>query len=91
METFLILRRSMSTVSAVMTAYARVGKTGTEKYNSGWKKKLTDKGRRVLKFIVDRKVKQSLNDHIQNPFQPKLLKENSIKGTLKHLRWTDNS
>lgn len=37
-ETTIILGRSRSTVSDVMTTYGKVGKIGTEKHNSGWKK-----------------------------------------------------
>jgi transposase len=63
-----------STVSAVMTAYTRDGKTSSAKRNTGRKKKLGERDRRVLKRIVARNHKQTLaqitaeaNRHLQDP------------------------
>ncbi|GFW08059.1 transposable element Tc1 transposase [Trichonephila clavipes] len=49
-----------TTVSRVMTVYPNLGKVSSEKHNSGWKLKLKDRDRRVLKRIVTRKRKTTL-------------------------------
>ncbi|GFU95808.1 transposable element Tc1 transposase [Trichonephila clavipes] len=73
-ETAIYLGRSRSTVSAVMTAYKKCGNVPSGKHNSGRKRKLTDRVKRVLTRIVARKRKQSLsqitsevNSHLRNP------------------------
>ncbi|GBM28684.1 hypothetical protein AVEN_26095-1 [Araneus ventricosus] len=83
-ETANLLGFARSTVSAVMTAYTKEGKTTSSKHNSGRKSKLADRDRRVLKCIVARKHKQSLseitsemNSHLQDPVSTK----NCQKGT----------
>lgn len=52
METENILESPWSMVSAVMTAYRKVGKRGTGNHNSERKRKLTDTDRRVVKRNV---------------------------------------
>ncbi|GFV53861.1 transposable element Tcb1 transposase [Trichonephila clavipes] len=66
--------RAKSTVSAVMTEYKKFGNVTSGKHNSGPKRKLTDRDKRVLTRIVARKRKQSLsqitsevNSHLRNP------------------------
>ncbi|GFU41347.1 transposable element Tcb1 transposase [Trichonephila clavipes] len=73
-ETAIYLGRARSTVSAVMTAYKKCGNVTSGKHNSGRKRKLTDRDKRVLTRIVARKRKQSLsqitsevNSHLRNP------------------------
>ncbi|GFU11897.1 transposable element Tcb1 transposase [Trichonephila clavipes] len=68
------LGRARNTVSAVMTAYKKCGNVTSGKHNSGRKRKLTDRDKRVLTRIVARKRKQSLsqitsevNSHLRNP------------------------
>ncbi|GFY05603.1 transposable element Tcb1 transposase [Trichonephila clavipes] len=60
-ETAIYLGRARSTVSAVMTAYKKCGNATSGKHNSGRKRKLTDRDKRVLTRIVARKRKQSLS------------------------------
>ncbi|GFV48654.1 transposable element Tcb1 transposase [Trichonephila clavipes] len=60
-ETAICLERARSTVSAVMTAYKKCGNVTSGKHNSGRKRKLTDRDKRVLTRIVARKRKQSLS------------------------------
>ncbi|GFS99050.1 transposable element Tcb2 transposase [Trichonephila clavipes] len=73
-ETAIYLGRARSTVSAVMTAYKKCGNVTPGKHNSGRKRKLTDRDKRVLTRIDARKRKQSLsqitsevNSHLRNP------------------------
>ncbi|GFU73434.1 transposable element Tcb1 transposase [Trichonephila clavipes] len=73
-EAAIYLGRARSTVSAVMTAYKKCGNVTSGKYNSGRKRKLTNRYKRVLTRIVARKRKQSLsqitsevNSHLRNP------------------------
>ncbi|GBM57375.1 hypothetical protein AVEN_127105-1 [Araneus ventricosus] len=80
-ETASLLGFARSTVSGVMTAYTKEGKTTSSKHNSGRKSKLADRDRRVLKRIVARKHKQSLseitsemNSHLQDPVSSKTVK-----------------
>ncbi|GFU87673.1 transposable element Tcb1 transposase [Trichonephila clavipes] len=70
----LYLGRARSTVSAVMTAYKKCGNVTSGKHNSGRKRKLTDRDKRVLTRIVARKREQSLsqitsegNSYLRNP------------------------
>ncbi|GFV28849.1 histone-lysine N-methyltransferase SETMAR [Trichonephila clavipes] len=51
-ETAIYLGRARSTVSAVMTAYKKCGNVMSGKHNSGRKRKLTDRDKRVLIRIV---------------------------------------
>lgn len=60
-ETANVSGRPKSTISAVMTAYTKVGKMGTGKHNRRRNRKPTDKDGRVLKRIVVRKPQQSLS------------------------------
>ncbi|GFU35137.1 transposable element Tcb1 transposase [Trichonephila clavipes] len=60
-EAAIYLGRARSTVSAVMTAYKKCGNVTSGKHNSGRKRKLTDRDKRVLTRIVARKRKQSLS------------------------------
>ncbi|GFU53553.1 transposable element Tc1 transposase [Trichonephila clavipes] len=73
-ETAIYLGCAKSNVSAVMTAYKKCGNVTSGKHNSGQKRKLTDRDKRVLTRIVARKRKQSLsqitsevNSHLRNP------------------------
>ncbi|GFV62093.1 transposable element Tcb1 transposase [Trichonephila clavipes] len=73
-ETAIYLGRARSTVSAVMTAYKKCGNVTSGKHNSGRKRQLTDRDKRVLTRIVARNRKQSLsqitsevNSHLRNP------------------------
>ncbi|GFW63815.1 transposable element Tcb1 transposase [Trichonephila clavipes] len=60
-ETAIYLGRARSTASAVMTAYKKCGNVTSGNHNSGRKRKLTDRDKRVLIRIVARKRKQSLS------------------------------
>ncbi|GFV79007.1 transposable element Tc1 transposase [Trichonephila clavipes] len=60
-KTAIYLGRARSTVSAVMTAYKKCRKVTSGKHNSGRKRKLSDRDKRVLTRIVARKRKQSLS------------------------------
>lgn len=73
-ETAIYSGRARSTVSAVMTAYKKCGNVASGKHNSGRKRKLSERDKRVLTRIVARKRKQSLtqitsevNSHLRNP------------------------
>lgn len=64
---------SRATVSTVITAYTKHGKTSSAKRNSGRKPKLTNRDRRTLKRIVARqhkttaaRVTAELNTHLSN-------------------------
>ena len=66
-----------NTVSKVMTAFEKEGKT-SQKQNSGRKRKLSDKGRRTLTRIVRKdhkntapKITVELNDHLENQVSSK--------------------
>ncbi|XP_076049271.1 uncharacterized protein LOC143029942 [Oratosquilla oratoria] len=74
-----LLGVSRGTVSKVMTAFEREGKTSSAKHRSGRKLKLSERDRRTLNQIVrkDRKTTASkitaeLNEHLQNPVSQKL-------------------
>ena len=63
-----------STVSKVITAFEKEGKTFSLKENSGGKLKLFDRDRRTLTRIVGKDLKNTspkitaeLNDHLENP------------------------
>ncbi|XP_054709335.1 uncharacterized protein LOC129219041 [Uloborus diversus] len=80
-ETAKLLGCARGTVSEVMTAYTKEGKTTSSKHHSGRKSKLADRDRRALKLIVARKRKQSLseiiskmNSHLQDPVSTKTVK-----------------
>ncbi|GFY26842.1 transposable element Tcb1 transposase [Trichonephila clavipes] len=73
-ETAIYLGCAKSNVSVIMTAYKKCGNVTPGKHNSGQKRKLTDRDKRVLTRIVARKRKQSLsqitsevNSHLRNP------------------------
>ncbi|GFU85225.1 transposable element Tcb1 transposase [Trichonephila clavipes] len=79
-ETAIYLGRARSTVSAIMTAYKKCGNVTSGKHNSGRKRKLTDRDKRVLTRIVARKRKQSLsqitsevNSHLRNPISARTI------------------
>ncbi|GFS59419.1 transposable element Tcb1 transposase [Trichonephila clavipes] len=72
-EAAIYLGRARSTVSAVMTASKKCGNVTSGKHNSGRKRKLTNRDKRVLTRIVGKR-KQSLsqitsevNSHLRNP------------------------
>ena len=70
-----------STVSKVMTAFEKEGKTSSLKQNSGRKRKLSDKDRRTLTRIVRKdhkntapKITAEINDHLENPVSSKTVR-----------------
>ncbi|XP_076057808.1 uncharacterized protein LOC143035116 [Oratosquilla oratoria] len=76
-----LLGVSRGTVSKVMTAFERKGKTSSAKHRSGRKLKLSESDRRTLNRIVrkDRKTTASkitaeLNEHLQNPVSQKTVR-----------------
>ncbi|XP_076043606.1 uncharacterized protein LOC143026722 [Oratosquilla oratoria] len=62
-----LLGVSRGTVSKVMTAFEREGKTSSAKHRSGRKLKLSERDRRTLNRIT-----AELNEHLQNPVSQKL-------------------
>ena len=71
-----------NTVSKVMTAFVKEGKTSSLKQNSGRKRKLSDRDHRTLTWIVwndhkntNPKIIAELNDHLENPVFPKTKKK----------------
>ncbi|XP_015913640.1 uncharacterized protein [Parasteatoda tepidariorum] len=87
-ETANLLGFARSTVSAVMTAYMKEGKTKSSKQNSGRKSKLDDRVRRVLQRVVVRKHKQSLseissdmNSHFQDSVSTRTVQRELHAGT----------
>ncbi|GFW54956.1 transposable element Tcb1 transposase [Trichonephila clavipes] len=79
-ETAIYLGRARSTVSAVMTAYKKCENVLSGKHNSGRKRKLTNRDKRVLTRIVAQKRKQSLsqitsevNSHLSNPISARTI------------------
>ncbi|GFV01704.1 transposable element Tcb1 transposase [Trichonephila clavipes] len=82
-ETAIYFGRARSTLSAVMTAYKKCGNVTSGKRNSGRKRKLNDRDKRVLTRIVARKRKQSLsqitsevNSHLRNPISARTVQGN---------------
>ena len=80
-ETAQILGVSRGTVSKVMTAFEKEGKTSSSKQNSGRKSKLSERDRRALNRIVrqDRKttapkITAELNENLQNPVSTKTVR-----------------
>ena len=80
-ETAQMLSVSRGTVSKVMTAFKKEGKTSSAKQNSGRKRKLSERNRRALNRIVrvDRKttapkITAELNEHLQNPVSTKTVR-----------------
>ena len=70
-----------STVSKVMTAFEKEGKTSSLKQNSGRKRKLSDRDRRTLKQIVRKdhkntapKMTSGLYDHLEDPVSSKTVR-----------------
>ena len=62
-----------STVSKVMKAFEKEGKTSTLKQNYGKKGKLSDRDHRILMWIVRKdhkntgpKITEEINDHLEN-------------------------
>ncbi|GFX77101.1 transposable element Tcb1 transposase [Trichonephila clavipes] len=93
-ETAIYLGRARSTVSAVMTAYRKCGNVTSGKHNSGRKRKLTDRDKRVLTRIVARKRKQSLslitsevNSHLRNPISARTVQRELHASNLTHRQW----
>ncbi|XP_076062505.1 uncharacterized protein LOC143037830 [Oratosquilla oratoria] len=81
MKTAELLGVSKGTVSKVMTAFEREGKTSSAKHRSGRKLKLSERDRRTLNRIVrkDRKTTASkitaeLNEHLQNTVSQKTVR-----------------
>ena len=77
-ETARMLSVSRGTVSKVMTAFKREGKTSSEMHKSGRKMKMSERARRTLNRIVreDRKttapkITAELNKHLQDPVSTK--------------------
>ena len=67
-----------STVSKVMTAFEKEGKTSSLKQNSGRKRKMSDRECWTLTWIVRKdhkntipKTTAELNDHLENPVSSK--------------------
>jgi len=80
---------SRATVSTVMTAYTKHGKTSSSKRNSGRNPKLTDKDRQTLKRIVARqhnttaaKVTAELNAHLSNTVSTKTVRRELHKANI---------
>jgi transposase len=80
---------SRATVSKVMTAYTKYGKTSSAKRNSGRNPKLTDRDRRTLKRIVARKHKTTaakvtaeLNAHLSNTISTKTVRRELHKANI---------
>ncbi|XP_076031981.1 uncharacterized protein LOC143019888 [Oratosquilla oratoria] len=76
-----LLGVSRGTISKVMTAFEREGKTSSAKHRSGPKLKLSERDRQTLNRIVrkDRKTPASkitaeLNEHLQNPVSQKTVR-----------------
>ena len=72
---------SRGTVSKVMTAFEREGKTSLAKHRSGQKSKLSERDRRTLNRIVreDHKttalrISVDLNEHLHNPVSTKTVR-----------------
>ena len=66
-----------STVSKVMTAFEKEGKTSLLKKNSGRKRKLSNRDRHTFKKdhqVTDLKIIAELNDHIENPVPLKTIR-----------------
>ena len=71
-----------STVSKVMTAFEKDGKTSSLKQNSRRKQKLSDRDHRTLMQIVRKdhkntalKITAELNDHLEKPVSSKTIRE----------------
>ena len=67
-----------STISKVMTAFEKEEKTASLKQNSRRKRKLSDRDRQTLLWIVRKdhentapKITAELNDHLENPVSSK--------------------
>ena len=80
-ETARMLSVARGTVSKVMNAFKREGKTSSEKHKSGRKMKMSERARRTLKRIVreDRKttapkITAELNKHLQDPVSTKTVR-----------------
>jgi transposase len=80
---------SRATVSTVMTAYTKHGKTSSAKRNSGRNPKLTDRDRRTLKRIVAKqhkttaaKVTAELNAHLSNTVSTKTVRRELHKANI---------
>ena len=78
---------SRGTVSKVMTAFEKEGKTSSAKHKSGRQSKLSERDRRTLNRIVrnDRrstahKITTELNEHLQNPVSTKTVRRELHKG-----------
>ena len=78
---------SRGTVSKVMTAFEKEGKTSSAKHKSGRKSKLYERDRRTLNqiFRKDRrttalKITNELNDHLQNPVSTNTVRRELHKG-----------
>ncbi|XP_011137057.1 uncharacterized protein LOC105181771 [Harpegnathos saltator] len=85
---------SRTTVSTVMTAYTKHGKTTSAKRRSGRKTTLTDKDRRILKRIVAKqhkttaakvKVPEQNSSHLNNLVSTKIVQRKL------HKIWSDES
>ena len=70
-----------STVSKVMTSFENIRKTSSLKQTSGRKRKLSDRNRWTLTWIVRKdpkniapKITAELNDHLENPVSSKAVR-----------------
>ena len=75
-----------STVSKVMTAFEKEGKTSSLKQNTRRKRKLSDRDRRTLTWIVRKdhkntapKIIAELNDHPENPVSSEIVRREMHK------------
>lgn len=80
---------SRATVSTIMTAYTKHGKTSSAKRNSGRNPKLTDTDRRTLKTIVARqqkttasKVTAELNTYLTDTVSTKTVRRELHKANI---------
>ena len=88
-ELFSVARRS---VSKVMTAFVKEGKTSSQKQNCGRKRKLSDRNRRTLTRIVKKdhknrapKITAELNDHFGNRVSSKTVRRELHKARIHEM------
>ena len=80
-KTVKLFRAARSTVSKVIIAFENEGKTSSLKQNSGRKRKLSDRDRRIFKRNVRKddkntspKITAELNDHSERPVSSKTVR-----------------
>ena len=81
-----------NTISKVMTAFEKEGKTSSLKQNSGRKRKLSDRDRGTLTRIGRKdhkntapKITAELNDHLEDPISSKTVRKELHKARF-HVR-----